>query len=137
MTAWYRQVEVVQEPQDLGLDTNGRAIVAFNINVTKRFSTKFLEEILGLLETASVGVFNTNMFASSAKDLPDGEGPFLTVVSTGGTSPERTQNSVAVPAYPRPSAQLAVHGEDFKESWDMCYAAYIALAGIRNQTVTG
>ena len=128
---------MVQDPQDLGLDANGRAIVAFNINVVKTFSENFLEEIIGRLVAQNVGVFNTNIFASSGKDLPEGEGPFLTVVATGGTSPERTQNDVAVPAYPRPSAQLAVHGTDFKESWDMSYAAYNALAGIRNQSLTG
>ena len=128
---------MVQDPQDLGLDANGRAIVAFNINVVKTFSEQFLEEIVTLLVAGGVGVFNTDIFASSGKDLPGGAGPFLTIVATGGTSPERTQNDVATPAYPRPSAQLAVHGMDFKASWAMAYDAYNALAGIRNQTVTG
>jgi hypothetical protein len=128
---------MVQEPQDLGLDANGRAIVAFNINVVKTFSEEFLEEIVGRLVAQGVGVFNTDIFASSSKDLPEGDGPFLTIVATGGTSPERTQNDVATPAYPRPSAQLAVHAARFKASWNMAYDAYNALAGIRNQTLTG
>lgn len=138
MTAWYRQIEVVQDPQDLGLDANGRAISAFNINVVKRYSDTLEEEIVGLLVAASVGVFNTDIFASSSKDLPDdGDGPFLTVVATGGTSPERTQNSIATPAYPRPSAQIAVHAGTYRAARTMAFAAYLALAGIRNQTVTG
>jgi hypothetical protein len=33
---WYRDLTILQEPFDLGLDDVGRAQVAFNISVTKR-----------------------------------------------------------------------------------------------------
>lgn len=137
MTAWYREIEVVQEPMDLGLDGQQRSIVAFNINVVKRPSDTFLEELTQLLVTAGVGVFNTNIFNTSAADLPNGDGPFLTLVETGGTSPERTQNDIGPPAYPRPSAQVAVHGVTYAVSRAMARAAYNALVGIRNTNVTG
>lgn len=137
MTAWYREIEIVQELQDLGLDANGRSIVAFNIDVVKRPSDTFLEEITGLLVAAGVGVYETNIFNTSAADLPEGVGPFLTIVETGGTSPERTHNDIGPPAYPRPSAQVAVHGKGYELARAMARGALNALVGIRNTTVTG
>lgn len=132
---WYREIEVLQEPFDLSPDGTGRAKVAFNISVVKRYSNTFLEEITKILMDASVGVANSNIFTTSMKDIPDGDGPYLSIVETGGTFPERTHNSVSVPAYLRPTAQIVVRAGTYSAARTMARAAYNALAAVRNSNI--
>lgn len=137
MSAWYREITPLQEPMDMGLDPTGnRARVGFNVFAIKGASDTFIEELVKLLTDAGVGTFGTNIFASTSAEIPVGAGPYLSIVETGGTSPERTQNSVAVPAYQRPTAQLVVRASTYSAARTMARAAYNALVGVRNQTVT-
>lgn len=133
---WYLEIDMVQEPFDNGIDPSGRARVVFNINVKKTYSNTFLEEITKILTDAGVGTYNTDIFDTSKANIPDGDGPYLSIVETGGTSPERTQNSVLTPAYPQPSAQITVRATDYVDARAMARAAYNALAPIRNVNIT-
>jgi hypothetical protein len=139
MTAWYREINVNQEPFDIGLDKNGRSMYSFNIAVVKASSDEFLEEIIGLLVAAGVGVFGTDIFGGTNAKLPDPDvtDPILTVKATGGATPERTHNEIAPPAYQRPSAQIVARGVSQSAARTMARDAYNALVGIRNQTVVG
>lgn len=135
MTAWYRQINVTQEPFDLGLDASGRAQVVFNISAVKAYSQVFVEELIALM--AGVGTFGTTIFASTAAELPtDPDVTFLTIIETGGATPERTHNEIGPPAYQRPSAQLVATGKDYPAARTLARAAYDALVGVRNTTVT-
>lgn len=134
--AWYRELEPQQEPFDGGVDDLGRARVVFNIRAVKEPSATFLQELVKLLVDEGVGTFNTNIFASSASQMPAGDGPFLTLYSTGGMTPERTHNSVSRPAYVRPSAQVVVRARSYVTALTMAQAAYDAFVGIRNRNVT-
>ena len=137
MTAWYRQIIVTQEPFDIGLDASGRAQCAFNFSVVKSSSDVFVEEIIALLETASVGSFDTTIFASTKANLPtDPDVVFITMIERGGAAPERTHNEIGPPAYQRPSAQLVATGKTYPLARTMARAAYDALVGVRNITVT-
>ena len=126
---------MLQEPFDLGADDRGRQRVVFNIRVVKTASNTFLEEIVKLLVTASVGKFNVNIFASTAVSLPADARTFLLIIETGGTAPGMIQNQAA-PAYPRPSAKLISSAAKYVDARTMARAAYDALAGVRNQDVT-
>lgn len=137
MTAVYRTIDIDSEPFDIGLDSENRQKTAFNFRVVKQPSDVFVEEIVGLLVTAGVGVFGTNIFASSKANIPSGAGPFLSIVETGGTAPERTQNEIGPPAYTRPSAQITVRATKYSEARTMARAAYNALVGVRNTNVPG
>ncbi len=97
----------------------------------------FDEELVALLQSQGVGVYNVSLFLSSKAKQPEGDGPFLTIILTGGTTPERTHNSVAVPAYQRPSAQLVAHATNYSAAKTMARAAYNALVGVRNTLVSG
>jgi hypothetical protein len=130
---WYREITPLQEPFDIGLDEAGRPMICFNIICVKRPSTTFIGELLKLLQ--SVGAFGTTIFAGSAAVLPT-SGTFLSIVETGGTSPERTQNSVSTPAYQRPSAQIVARADTYVAAKTLANAAYDALVGVRNQNVT-
>lgn len=132
---WYKEIDIVQEPFDLKLDPSGRARVAFNIDVIKRSSDTLLEELVKILTDAGVGTYGNNIFDTSKADIPDGNGPYLSIIETGGTSPERTQNLVLTPAYPQPSAQIVVRATDYTDARTMARAAYVALAKIRNTDI--
>ncbi len=137
MSAWYQEINLVQEPIDIGVDGQGRQKYAINISAVKSFSRAFAEEIIGLLETAGVGAFGTDIFGGSVTDVPDGKGPFLHFIDTGGATPLRTHNEIGPPAYQRPTAQLVARAKSFSAARSMAQDAYDALVGIRNRNVVG
>lgn len=60
----------------------------------------FLEEMANLLQRNSVGIVNSTIFLGSQARIPTGDGPYLTLIATGGTGAARTHTSAAE----RPSA---------------------------------
>ena len=103
------------------------------------FVPEFTRELLIILSGDSVGIpggpWGGNMFGGSSKMLPDGSGPFLNIVETGGTSPDNTQKEVIVPAYQRPGAQIVVTAESSPVAYDMARRAYYSLVKIRNMWI--
>jgi len=135
--ARYLEIIVLQEPFDMGLDSQSKPRVGFNLIAIKTQSSTFLEEVISMLVTAEVGRFtgnNRNIFASAAANIPSGDGPFLVVAETGGTAPERIHNQLS-PAYQRPGAQLVARATSYQAARTMAIAAYNALVGVRNHTV--
>lgn len=133
---WYRDVDPVSEPIDMGMVEQGRSERIFNLNIVKAPSTTLLEELVQVLETASVGTYEKDIFVGTKVELPEGDGPFLNIIDDGGTSPERTHNEVWPPAFVRPSVKVVVRGKSYKAVRTMAYAAYNALSAIRNTDVT-
>lgn len=131
----YLDIRPLQEPFDLGLDGLSRSQWSFNITVIKTESTTFAAEIIGLLEGASVGTFGVDIFTSSKSVVPDGDGPYTSLLETGGTAGLRVHDQLK-PKYPRPAARIVVRATDPKVAHDLCWVAYNALAGVRNATVT-
>ena len=132
--AFFQSIMPDQEPFDMGTDENGRARVVFNVRCVKTPSDTFEEELVKLLETALVGTFGTNIFASSMAAVPIGDGPYLTIITTGGTAPMYNQNT-STPAHQRPSAQLVARAGSYPAARTMARAAYDALSKVRNVTV--
>jgi hypothetical protein len=95
----------------------------------------FMDEVAFQLETDGVGVRQTNIFGSSFKVLPKGSGPFLSIIETGGSSPDNTHNSTDRPAYRRPGAMIVVRADTVAAAKMMIEAAYDSLVKIRNQTI--
>jgi hypothetical protein len=136
---WYREIEPVQEPFDLGIDQAGFVQVAFNIDAIKNPSNTFLEELKNILETDGVGTYETDIFLTSRAIIPDGDGPYLIIIETGGAFPERVHNFTDQPAFQRPSAQIVVKAKGIKGYADarlMARNAYNALVKIRNYNAT-
>src|SRR5678816_2287333 len=92
----------------------------------------FIDDIITILQNAGVGTLNSNIFGSTKADVPSGDGPYLSVRATGGTSPENTHNSTTRPAYLRPGAQLVVTAKSYKTAESMAVKAFNALFPIRN-----
>lgn len=134
---WYLDIRDQQPPFDSGvLDGSSRAMWTFNIVATKAPSDTFLLELVAVLVAAGVGTYGTNIFISSKAVIPTGNGPYLNIVATGGAEGIRTQNVTSGPTYERPSAQVTVRAQSAAAAEAMARAAYAALVGIRNQSVT-
>lgn len=97
----------------------------------------WLADIITVLEGASVGTFNADLFASTMADVPllASGVPTVAVVETGGTAPDNTQNATVTPAYLQPGAQVMVRGGDYVATMAKARAAYNALFAVRNQFI--
>lgn len=140
MTTQYLAVWPQQEPFDLSLDDAGRALWAFNVIAWKRPSATFLQELIGILEAAGVGVENVSIFASSRAVIPDGSEPdappaILLIKATAGLAPVGTHNEAPAAWDRRPAAEIFVHAGSTQAAVAMIHAAYNALANVRNQAV--
>lgn len=93
------------------------------------------DEILHILSGAGVGIPQVNMFASSGKQLPKGNGPYLSVIPTGGAGPENTHNYTTVPAYQIPGAQIVVRAGSYQVAEAMARRAYNALFATSNEWI--
>ncbi len=98
---------------------------------------EFEDDVVTLAATAGLGTFGTDIFVSPSAKIPVGAGPYTQVIDTGGATPERTHNSVVVPAYIRPSAQIVVTALSHAVAKAQARALYLALVGVRNQSVSG
>lgn len=132
---WYVEIEVLNsEPIDVSPDENGRALLSFNVMAEKEYSETFLEELLKILTDA--GLTSSSIFLTNSARIPESGGPYLSMRGDGGGPPERTHNSVLVPAYVRPTAQVLVRSPNQEDASAMAHAAFAALAAIRNTEVT-
>jgi hypothetical protein len=131
---FYERIVPIQEPFDLGLDDAGRSVVVFNAMATKAPSVTLEEEAVAVLVAAGVGTFGVTLFGSSHASLPQGAGPFLVIVATGGVGPVFEHNDRA-PARQRPTLKLSAHASSYVAARAMARAAYDALVQVRNQNV--
>lgn len=92
----------------------------------------FTEELLYIMSGDGVGIPQTNMFVGSFKVVPAGAGPFLSIIETGGTTADHTQNSVIKPAYQRPGAQIVCRADTAPAAKAMARAAYNSLVKVTN-----
>lgn len=135
--ARYLNFPLLQEPFDLGVDSESRARFVFNLIVEKTPSTTFLEELAAIMVAAGVGVVagnNRNIFLTQAVSIPPGDGPYLSIIDTGGPGGIKIHNQKP-PAYQRPGAQIVARAKTPKAARDMAFAAYTAFANVVNQTV--
>lgn len=96
----------------------------------------FLNEIAGRLVAQGVGTIGTNIFLGSKAVIPDGDGPYLTLIETGGSAPTRIHNYVGAHTL-RPTAQVAVRARSYAVARTMAQNAYNALDGVFNTTLSG
>ena len=133
--ARYLEIVPVGEIIDEGL-VKGRIRLRFNIRVEKTHSNTFLQELIKRLVDTGVGT-SANIFESSRAEIPEGAGPFLTIRQSGGLEPNRIHNAVTgTVAYQRPSAQVTVIASSYPSANTMICAAYSALVGVRNVSLS-
>lgn len=88
----------------------------------------FLTDLVSILASENIGVYGIDVFVGSKSVIPAGDGPFVTLIETGGAGEEGTHNlSPTTPAYVRPSAQVvcrALNYMDARAKAEECYLAF-------------
>ncbi len=94
-------------------------------------------DLVTILVNGGYGIYNTNIGLSSKWSIPSGNGPFTTIIETGGTGAVRTQNSAPQAAYRRPGAQIVVRSISPTIAKAKAELAYVLFAAVKNQFVNG
>ena len=86
----------------------------------------FLDEIKDHLVAQGVGVYGSSIFLGSKALIPLGDGPYLSLVETGGTGAVRSHNGTPVT---RPSAQVLCRAKAINVARAKLKEAFDALGG--------
>ncbi len=95
-----------------------------------------LDDLAARLVAQGVGTLGTNIFIASKAVIPTGAGPYLSLGGTGGVAPTRIQNKTT-PNTRRPTVQVLVRASTTQAAMTMAEAAYAALDGVFNTTLSG
>ena len=95
------------------------------------------DDLATLMESAGAGTFNTDIFVGPLASIPDLPVGTITIRATSGSAPERTHNSVSIPAYIQPAAQIIARARTWTAAREKARRAYIAITGVRNQVISG
>jgi len=132
----YREILAVQSPFDIGSDKNRRKMFSCNYEVVATAPvTDFLREMGKLINTAGLGTFATDMFLGTEAILPETDGPFVTLINTGGEAPESTHDSSLGHTYESLSFQVVTTARSYNDSNTRALAIWRLLDGVRNTTV--
>jgi hypothetical protein len=82
-------------------------------------------------------VYSRNLFKGPMARMPDGDGPYVSLISTPGDAPIGTHNSTSVPAYELPSMQVVVRAADYDDAETLARALWAFLWPIRNTLING
>ncbi len=139
MSRWL-SIEVLSDIADNGLDFDDRQKFGFNLIVTCVNPTEFEDEVgRVLIDAGATTSFGTDMFAMSKSNIPTGDGPYVSIVATGGPKPMRTHNAdrdESAPAYRRLTVQVVARAKNSKTARAKAHACFDALFAIVNQTIT-
>lgn len=129
----YLSILSVSSPIDIGIDENNRVMFSLNFEVTVSGPSVDLEqEIVQILENAGLATSGTDTFIGSAAVLPTGNGPYLNIRNTGGTSPLTTHNG---DIYERQSVHIVVRASTYTAARTRTNAVWRELDGTYNTTV--
>lgn len=142
MAVRFRKLEPAQEPFDEGTDSDRRPMVGFNVDAEKEPTPTWLQELAAIVKTTVPGiVINENLFLSTAVNIPGdgnvsipgGDGPFISIVDTGGMPREHIQNNLT--GYQRSSAKVRVHARTYLDAYAVAWQIHEAFI-LRNTSIT-
>ena len=135
--SFYLWITAVNEPAVIGVDDNQRSMFSMNFGACAREPVvRFEEEIAAVLAGAGYFSLGTTGFIGPNSTIPPdlGGGPFVTIINTGGTSPNETHDNGKCRVM---SCQLVVRGLNSVTTRGRALAVWHALDGIRNTNITG
>jgi hypothetical protein len=100
--------------------------------------SSFVPDLVFFLEQAPLGLtYGVNVFKGPKAKIPDGNGPYVSIIRATGLGSEGTHNSVNVPAYEQPGAQILVRATDYDVAERMAQSLYDLLWPVQNQFING
>ena len=109
----YLQILSVQRPFPFGVDSSTPPRVQFSLNfeaVSQGAVTDWEQEIVQFLEDASLSTPGTDTFIGPLTPLPEGDGPYIRILDTGGSSPDVTHDGGV---YENLSCQIVVTAKSY------------------------
>lgn len=85
-----------------------------------------LDEIAARLAAQGVGTVGSDIFLGSKAVIPTGDGPYLSLIETGGTGSRRTHNGTPVA---KPAVQILSRAKSYTVARTKLKAAWDALGG--------
>lgn len=127
------EILAVQDPFSVGLDSQDRNIFSMNFQCkTAGLKSKFEESVIKILSDAGLCSLGTTAFIGPSAIIPDGDGPFTLLISTGGYSPEESKDGYIMQ---NPSFQILVYGKNYQTARDKADSIWQELHGVRDLTV--
>ena len=126
-----------QSPFAIGTDELDREVFSVNFDLIVNHPWYSIEKtILNLLLSPSPSpliTLNSDIFVGHQPELPSGDGPYTTLILTGGTGPEEAHSGER---WDYLSFQLLVRAKDYMMACDKIVAEWNRLHGTRNQDVS-
>jgi hypothetical protein len=134
MPTRYLEILSSGRPFDIGPDNNSRCQISCNYySCAAAPVTSFEFEICKLITNAALGVLAVSLFISLNATLPEGDGPYVTVIQTSGRTNEETHNG---DKYEHPTFQVIVTALDYSTAMARALAIWRLLDGNREVSVT-
>ena len=133
-TTRYLEIIARQRPFPFALDERERVMFSANYDCLAASPVnKFEENLVSLFSGSNIAVLGVDTFIGRKVVVPDGAGPFISIIDTGGRQPERTQTGEV---YERLSAQVVVRATGYAAARSRALAIWRILDGQRNISVT-
>lgn len=137
----YLEILANQHPFPIMIDDNNRTIFSVNFRTkTVHPTNNFEHEIAKLLDDENVGSLyhpTTNptgdIFIGPSAIIPTGDGPYISVIRTGGLQPIETHDNKK---YDRPFVQILVRALDYNTGKSKIDEVYNKLDGKRSITIS-
>lgn len=132
-TTRYIEILSVQHPFPINTDTYNRPMFSFNLDALAESPvTDWEEDVVSILHSAGLATLGTDTYVGPLAVIPAGDGPYINVVDTGGSSPVETHNGVK---YERLSAQIVVRAVSYTSARTRAQSIWQALDGLRGIVV--
>lgn len=130
VSAYYFQILSVQEPFPIGADVKDRNMFSVNFRGKASGTLSELEDdVIAILSDAGLVTPNVTVFAGPRAKIPDGDGPYVLVKSTGGVGPDETHDGVKTRNF---SFQVVVYSKSYTAGRTKANAIWQTLDGRRN-----
>jgi hypothetical protein len=96
-----------------------------------------IPDFIVLLESKFGFIYGINLFKGPKAKIPDGNGPYISLIRTGGLDPEETHNSPDVPAYEKPGVQVLIRATDYDVAENLALALWAFFYPLRDQFING
>ncbi len=99
--------------------------------------SSFFPDLIYWYESAGFDLsYGRNLFKGPKAKIPDGKGPYVSLIRKGGQGFEGTHNALGI-AYERPSAQVVVRATDYDVAEALVGRLYFRTLEILNQNING
>lgn len=131
--SYYIEILSVQEPFDIGKDSQTRRMFSCNYSVRAQYPVSdFEREMVKLISDSGNGIFGTDIFIGRNAAIPSSDGPYTIVINTGGRSPDESHDT----KYQNLSCQIVVVAMDYQLCQSRANAIWRELDGKRSITVS-